>query len=287
MCSTARSAGLSPLLVYDTIAAFVSPVSIEVEQVERGPEYESLAIAGAANPILVYDRVRTNEDTSDADVTGEEATNEEVTSEGSEDLIKSTYVWNASAQRYVEDKREAVSNVVRRQEHQADLLAGDVDNFSRFIGGPWRKEGTVIFFDSEAETIIFADSLTQVSYVWLRSRKTTVEGRPALHIAMHNLLLPNITRNTFISVLSDDRLAINIEDEDDLNGIYHRLESLSEINPIQPSLAAITDIEVDGVFISETGVEILFNAPYLPCASRAESFPAATCSMVSMQQCSK
>ena len=247
------SAGL-PALAYDKIAAFASPLSIEIAPVERGAEYESLAVNGAANPILIYDRVVETVD-------GESEDSEEASPR--EGLIKSTYIWNASIQRYVEEEREAIPNLVRQQEHLKDLLEGDVENFNQFVNGPWRNGETVIFFDSAEETIVFADSLTQVAYVWQRSRKTAVDGRPALRITMHNALLPNIVRNAFISVLSGSRLAVAIEDEDEIDGIYHKLESLAEVGSTRQDEIRVPASEIDGVFVSESGVEILFNAPFL------------------------
>ncbi|HVO37995.1 MAG TPA: pallilysin-related adhesin [Spirochaetia bacterium] len=245
-------------LVYKPVCQIVAD-DIRVQDVDRPDSYASDTKDGASATIDAY-----LHDPDSQDVT---------------DLVKISYQWKASENRFVPGVPEKVQAGLAGQENLTKLLANSgSDTFEDFLTGSWLvapddpsragKDGrypTIISFDPHGRKIALSYGDTQEIYQW-RDSLRTIYNR--IYLIGDNDTVPQITRTFAVTALTPTSVSVSIQGNDTgdqptvgYTKISEDLQSklLSRAGAPQPAPA----VAPAGVYHGPNGLSVDFHNPQL------------------------
>ncbi len=245
---TSNALGLG--LAYASALSVSADVNISIEEVDRSQAYEAMeTTSGQSYPILVERRDRESENLFATVVT--------------------TYFWDFSTRRYVPGLQERVSGDVVQDSRLQNLFAGDEQSFERFLDGPWYRSSSspedveIAFFGVRDRTIVFhnAHQHLQQAFSWDDSAKT-VYGR-GIQLFVTNESIRTVKKLISVSVQDLNRVAVNIQGSDDLDGVYERLTGSLQTAVLgdDDQAAELSEIAPRGLYQGDDGLEIVFGNP--------------------------
>lgn len=240
---------------YQSVLSVATEASIEIDELERSAEYRSLRQTGRSWPVEVY---RPDPD-----------------SDNPADLLRTTYFWRVSENRYVSGPEEPVPAGEVEEEQLKELYDGDADRFERYLRGPWYRatggEGNsenpgapeLVYFTEEEQSISFYREGAQERFDWLNSYKTVYRNGPGVWMNVRNEALENVRRQVSVSALGFDTIYISVDGEEYWNGTYRRLsETLQHSIVAQRRTGAVlSSLSLDGLYRNDSNQEILFSNP--------------------------
>ena len=223
--------------------------SVEIEEIERSEGYHLGQKNGPSFPIVAF--------TQDTD------------SENVLDRIKYFYNWQYQQNRYVLTSTEKQPGAVVEEKQLEELFSStEVEPFEQYLAGPWylsgsRGEEEILFFLPEERTISIFSGDVQEMYTWLKSFRN-LSNR--LLIYAENAAIDSINKRFWVEVKSMNMIdlsIIGVERWDRYNGSYIRLSE-----EVQESLlfkegqeVTLSDLTLNGLYRSDSGIEIIFEAP--------------------------
>ncbi len=240
---------------YQRILSVATGASIEIDELERSPEYKSLQQNGRSWPIVVY------------------APDPE--SENPADLIRTTYFWRISENRYVPGPEEKIPAGQVEEEQLKELYDGDAARFEEYLYGPWYRatgaEGTnespgapeLVHFSQDEQSISFYREGAQERFDWLNSYKTMYRSGPGIWMNVRNEALENVRRQVSVSALGYDTIYLSVDGEEYWNGTYRRLSDNLQRSIVRErrSGAQLSDLTLSGLYRNDSNQEILFSNP--------------------------
>ncbi|MFW6249962.1 MAG: pallilysin-related adhesin [Alkalispirochaetaceae bacterium] len=242
-------------LSYQKVLSVATEASIEIDELERSPEYRSLQQNGRSWPIIVY------------------SPDEE--SENPADLIRTTYFWRSSENRYVPGPEEKIPAGQIEEEQLKELYDGDAERFEEYLYGPWYRatgaEGTnespgapeLVHFSREERSISFYREGAQERFDWLNSYKTMYRSGPGIWMNARNEALENVRRQVSVSALGFDSIHLRVDGEEYWDGTYRRLSENLQRSIVRErrSGAQLSDLSLSGLYRNDSNQEILFSNP--------------------------
>lgn len=233
-------------LSFAPILSIAADVTIAIEEVERSEAYEAMETVTAPSFPIVAERRDLDSDDPFA-------------------TVRTTYFWDFGARRYVVGRREVISGDVVEDSRLRNLFAGSVDEFERFLSGPWyRSSGAdeiqMAFFGPRDRSIVFHSGHLQQAYVWDSTTKT-LYGR-GVSIFMTNESIRTVRRFVGISVQDLNRITVSVQGSDNLDGVYERLSgTLQTAVAARSDRVSLAEIDLAGLYRADTGLEIVFSDP--------------------------
>lgn len=178
------------------IADFQADGTIFIQQVDRYDAYERSQATGASFPIWVY-----STDTSQ----GVNAT----------DQLQTRYEWSPEQYKYVKAAQVKVAGSKLAAKELARIQDGTVKTFVGFLDGLWYKTENdssglrYIFFDYEANEIVFLIDDTEEVYNWVNSNLR----RNGIYLSATNQEIENLQRRVDISLLGVDAVSLKLQDD--------------------------------------------------------------------------
>lgn len=240
---------------YRQVLSVSTGASIEINELERSPEYKSLQQNGRSWPIVVY--------------------SPDPESENPADLIRTTYFWRVSENRYVPGPEEQIPAGQVEEEQLKELYDGDAERFERYLEGPWYRatggEGSnespgapeLVHFSRSEESISFFREGAQERFDWLNSYKTMYRDGPGVWMNVRNEALENVRRQVSVSALGYDTIFVSVDGEEYWNGSYRRLSENLQRSIVRErrSGARLSDLTLSGLYRNDSNQEILFSSP--------------------------
>jgi hypothetical protein len=187
------------------------------------------------------------------------------------DQIKETWKWNSNEGSYVSSSVERIPGASIARRIAESLLDGTSGTFEQFLDGIWYKQSTdplssdalFITFQPRDGAILFSAQGIVEIYEWENSNST----RYGLYIACRNQSVRNLRRLMDVELVSTD--TINLRVFQDLrikadiaakwDGRYRKLgQEMAKAFRLPPAKAIHTRPELDGLYMSEDGMELLF-----------------------------
>lgn len=182
--------------VLSKIGDFESDGTVFIQQSERNEAYELNQTKAASFPVWVY--------ASDSSEEG-----------NSLDQIQTMYNWDEEEGLYVQVKQIRVTGNRIAAKELARIQDGTVETFAKFLEGLWYKTensgGDVryIFFDTQAQEIIFYYEDSEEVYSWLDAKLR----RNGMYFTSVNQSIENLQRRFDISLVNIDEVRIRIQDD--------------------------------------------------------------------------
>ncbi|MFW6329479.1 MAG: pallilysin-related adhesin [Alkalispirochaetaceae bacterium] len=254
-------------LSYQSVLSVATEASIEIDELERSAEYKSLQQAGRSWPIDVY------------------APDPE--SENPADLLRTTYQWRVSENRYVPGPEEEVPVGEVEEEQLKALYDGDASRFEEYLKGPWfRSSGSetpvgetpgapeLVYFSRDEQSISFFRQEAQERFNWLSSYKTVYRDGPGVWMNVRNEALENVRRQVSVSALGFDTISIRVDGEEYWNGTYRRLSEELQHSIVRQGTrgAVLSSLSLEGLYRNDSNQEILFSNPRFVMRERDDEF---------------
>ncbi len=247
-------------LYYKSIVRIDSDGTIEIDRQERSQAYKQGQKNGISFPIVSFSH------------------NPE--SDNMFDLILREYYWKYQESRYVLGKEEEIAGKKIEEKQLQELFQQEVTAYENYLDGLWYKtlggetenilddDYEIIHFNPFDRTISFFEKQLQEVYKWEDSHKTRIPN--SFYLNAQNQLVPFIRKQISIQVLAIDSIKIFVQDNDfkksdfKWDGTYVKLSD-NVVATLEKSSLAGTSLEPDelnGTFLSNSGIEIAFNFPY-------------------------
>jgi len=233
--------------VFTPILTIAADVNIEVRAFDRPESYENMESTAVLSFPVVAERL-------DPD------------SDNLLDTVDTTYTWDVPRQRYVPSGIEHVSGQVIQDSRLSDLFAGNELDFETFLAGPWYLSSagdqmTILFFGTLDRSVVFYTGQLEQSFTWDHTAKA-VYGRGA-QLTVTNESISAFSERISVSVASLDQINVTVVGSRTLDGTYERLTGALQSSVLSESaITALSPIDLDGLYRSDTGIEIVFNSPY-------------------------
>jgi hypothetical protein len=233
-------------LSFAPILAIAADVTIEVDEVPRSEAYEAMETVSAPSYPIIAER-------------------RDPESENVFDTVRTTYFWDYGARRYVPGRLESISGEAIEDDRLRDLFAGTEEDFEQFLSGPWYRssdagEIQMVFFGPREGTIVFHSGYLQQSFIWDNSTKTVYGRGVSLFVTNENI--HTVKKLVNVSVGDLNRVTISIQGFDGLDGTYERLAgSLQSAVLESDARVTLSEIDLAGLYRSDSGVEIFFGNP--------------------------
>jgi len=233
-------------LSFAPILAIAADVTIEVDEVPRSEAYEAMETVSAPSYPIIAER-------------------RDPESENVFDTVRTTYFWDYGARRYVPGRLESISGEAIEDDRLRDLFAGTEEDFEQFLSGPWYRssdagEIQMVFFGPREGTIVFHSGYLQQSFIWDNSTKTVYGRGVSLFVTNENI--HTVKKLVNVSVGDLNRVTISIQGSDGLDGTYERLAgSLQSAVLESDARVTLSEIDLAGLYRSDSGVEIFFGNP--------------------------
>ena len=203
------------------------------------------------------------------------------TSEDNLDLIKTTYKWNNSVNKYNPSSIDKIPGVSIKEKKLEKIYKGSLDEFVGYISGPWyrvedlnRKKQAlleeIILFHPENDQIVFSVDDIQEIYMWNDTFRTIFKG---INIQSRNSLISSHRRDIYLSLEELDRIKVNIHGSTEWDGYYKPVDSI-----LQKSLMPDSGIEesktlsrLSGQFRNNKGEDLNLELPYFTLKSGTDS----------------
>jgi hypothetical protein len=236
-------------IYYTQIAALTSTGTIDVEEKPRPEAYRLLQRTDEGFPLLVYEK-----DPDSANIN---------------DLIKISWYWNHQDGIYKKAKSEKIAGKAIAEKQLTELFSGGVEDFERFLDGPWYitqgdgktpVSGQLIQFDVKNRRIIFFSSGMQQIFIWQSSYRTIYRS---ISLNCTNELISNITSQLSISVTGMDSFDLNVKGEEGWDGQYRRPGKDLQASFISGGgkKVQLSSVKLSGLYRNEAGMEIYFSSP--------------------------
>jgi hypothetical protein len=247
-------------LYFTEILRIVADGSIEIDEVERSEGYRLGQKNGPSFVIYAYSR--------DAE------------SENILDKVKRTYYWQYQQNRYVLTSKEQLPGAVIEEKQLEELFSDpSVEAFEAFLAGPWYLAGTdgqeeiLLFLPEQRRITVYSGDVQEV-YTWQASFRSLSNRLLAFGA---NESIESIVRRFNIEVVSLNTIDVSIlgsEQWDRSFGRYFKLneELQQDLLSADRSRINAAQIELNGLYQSGAGFEIIFEPPYFTWIEEGRNF---------------
>lgn len=247
-------------LYFTEILRIVADGSIEIDEVERSEGYRLGQKNGPSFVIYSYSR--------DAE------------SENILDKVKRTYYWQYQQNRYVLTSQEQLPGAVIEETQLEELFSDpSVEAFETFLAGPWYLAGTdgreeiLLFLPGERRISVYSGDVQEV-YNWQASFRS-LSNR--LLVFGANESIESIVRRFNIEVISLNTIDVSIlgsEQWDRSFGRYFKLNEELQRDLLSKDQTRVDadKIQLNGLFQSGAGIEIIFEHPYFTWIEEGRDF---------------
>ncbi len=221
--------------------------NIDIETVDRMPDYWSGKKKGLAYPIVVQQT--------------------DASSESSMDILETTWEWNAPAFLYRKKSSRRIQAEAISEERIARVYTGGAEIFEDYLKGAWYRETgngayeDMVYFNTDTREIMFYDGQIQEVFSWGTSHRTTAKK---LYARINNAIIPALFDNLSISAEAWDQLYLaRVVTPDKWDGTYRRLNSsLQDILDSQLQLSPLMEsIPLTGIWRGSGGEELVIDLP--------------------------
>ncbi|AHC15222.1 pallilysin-related adhesin [Salinispira pacifica] len=206
------------------------------------------------------------------------ALNQDLESDNPLDMIRSVYTWRPTQNRYLLSFSEKIPGSRVEEDQLAELYSGNLDDYHRFIDGPWEHQdgNRIVFFSRITDSIQLATDDRQLNFSWTDSSRWGFGS--SIRIQMENEIIRSVIRRMQVSVLDLNTMVIQLSGEENnkfWSGTYTRLQQNGEqVRGLAPvSMSSGKELyphEISGLFVSDTNWEMFFSAPYITFRTQDE-----------------
>ena len=233
-------------LAYASILSITADVTVTIDQLERSEAYETMETVSARSFPVIAER-------------------RDLESEEEFDTIRTTYLWDFGARRYVPGPVERRPGEVIADARLLEMISGTEGQFEAFLSGPWYRASDagdlqLVSFDPRSREVVFHRGYLQQVFTWDSSSKP-VAGR-GITLYVTNASIRTVKRLVSVAVQDANRINLSVQGADGLDGVYERLSGqlqhavLAAAPRIQRS-----GIALSGLYRSDSGLEVVFSNP--------------------------
>ncbi|PIE04946.1 MAG: hypothetical protein CSA76_01500 [Spirochaetales bacterium] len=187
--------------------------------------------------------------------------------ENNMDILETLWTWDSRNFRFQKSKTRQVKADVIQEERISQVYKGGAEVYKEYLRGAWFKESgngsyqDMVYFDPEADQMMFFDGEIQEVFSWGTSHRTTAKR---LYTKVYNLIIPALFDNVNITAEAWDRIYLDrVVTPEKWDGTYRRLGSaLQNILDSQSRLSPLVQkIPLSGVWKGFDGEEVVFTLP--------------------------
>lgn len=245
-------------LQFSSILSVEADIEADIDVVERNEAYNNGTGTGIAFSVR--------------------ALNQDLESDNPLDMVRSVYTWRPTQGRYLLSFSEKIPGSRVEEDQLAELYSGNLDDYHRFIDGPWEHQdgNRLVFFSRITESIQLATDDRQLNFSWTDSSRWGFGS--SIRIQMENEIIRSVIRRMQVSVLDLNTMVIQLSGEENnkfWSGTYNRLQQNGEqvrgLAPVRMNSGKeLYPHEISGLYVSDTNWEMFFSAPYITFRTQEE-----------------
>jgi len=236
-------------LYYESICNLEVNGEIEIQEKERSHAYILGQKNGVSFPVITYEDV----------------------SEPQSGVIKTSYMWNYQANKYVNVFKETVPAKIIEEQKINKIFFDDIESYKTFLEGQWynvESDNFIIRFNGKANEIVFFTSDLMEVFKW--SNATYSKLYRTIDINARNDQIHFITKRIIIKIENMNRIKVDIKDRENpkdidhlMDGYYTRISDNMLPSVYSKKLTNVSNTVLNGEFLGANDIIIFENYNFI------------------------